>query len=266
MKNIALGRYIPLDSRIHRMDPRIKIVSMIILMIAIFSVKNLYANIFLFIFFGLLILVSHLTFKFILKSMKPMMFMLIFLSILNIFLIREGTVLVSFWRIKIYSEAIYQTFFIVTRLVLMIMVTTLLTATTAPLDLTLGIEDLLKPLKPLGVPAHEIAMMISIALRFIPTLIEDTQRIMNAQASRGVDLQEGHFKEKIMGAVSMIIPLFVSSYHRAEDLADAMEARGYYPGKKRTRYKQLVIKASDWIALGISIFVLGLSIAIGRFI
>ena len=136
---------------------------------------------------------------------------------------------------------------------LMVMVTTLLTATTAPLDLTLGIEDLLKPFQKIGVPAHEIAMIISIALRFIPTLIEDTQRIMNAQASRGVDLQEGSFKEKIAGVISMIVPLFISSYHRAEDLADAMEARGYFPGKERTRYKQLKIRLSDWLVLGLTI-------------
>jgi energy-coupling factor transport system permease protein len=122
---------------------------------------------------------------------------------------------------------------------LMIMITTILTATTKPLDLTLGIEDLLAPFKRFKVPAHEIAMMISIALRFIPTLIEETDRIMKAQASRGVDLAEGKFKEKILAILSLIVPLFVSSFQRAEDLADAMEARGYVPQAPRTRYKQL---------------------------
>lgn len=264
MNNIALGRYVPTNSAIHRIDPRIKIVAMIVLMVAVFMVKNFYAYGFLFLIMGSLVIVSKLTFKFIIKSLKPMMFMIIFLSILNIFLLRTGYLLVDIYGFRIYSDALYQTFYIVFRLILMIMVTTLLTATTPPLDLTLGIEDLLQPLKRFKVPAHEIAMMISIALRFIPTLIEDTQRIMNAQASRGVDLQEGKLKEKIGGIVSLIIPLFVSSYNRAEDLADAMEARGYYPGKQRTRYKQLVVKLSDWIALSFCAVVLIATIAIGR--
>ncbi|AYV34362.1 energy-coupling factor transporter transmembrane component T [Erysipelothrix rhusiopathiae] len=264
MNDIALGRYVPLDSKIHKLDPRIKIIAMLVLMVSIFMVKNVWANVFLFFFFVCAILASKLTFKFILKSIKPMLFMLVFLFVMNMFLIREGTLLVQFAFFKIYSGALYQTAFIVTRLVLMIMVTTLLTATTAPLDLTLGIEDLLNPLKKIGVPSHEIAMMISIALRFIPTLIEDTQRIMDAQASRGVDLKEGSFKEKINGAISMLIPLFVSIYHRAEDLADAMEARGYYPGKTRTRYKQLKIRFSDWFMLFLCVAVLIAVIGLGR--
>lgn len=264
MNNIALGRYIPLNSPIHKMDPRMKIMATIFLMISVFMIKGLYGNLFMFAVLIISILAAKLTFKFILKSMKPMMFMLIFLFILNLFAIREGYVVLNVFGFKIYSGALTQTLFIVSRLVLMIMVTTLLTATTAPLDLTLGIEDLLSPFRKIGVPAHEIAMMISIALRFIPTLIEDTQRIMNAQASRGVDLEEGSLKEKISGVVSMIVPLFVSSYHRAEDLAYAMEARGYFPGKTRTRYKQLVIRFSDWFLFGLSCAVLVGVIIIGR--
>lgn len=260
MNNIALGRYIPLNSPVHKLDPRIKIVSMIFLMTAIFSINNFYGHAFMYVVLVSTVLISKLTFKFILKSMKPMMFMLIFLTILNIFAIKQGRVILDFGSFKIYDQAIFSTLIVVSRLVLMIMVTTLLTATTPPLDLTLGIEDLLKPLVRFGVPAHEIAMMISIALRFIPTLIEDTQKIMNAQASRGVDLDEGKLMEKINGVVSMIIPLFVMSYHRAEDLADAMEARGYYPGKKRSRYKQLSVKNSDLVMLGFTILVLGLAI------
>lgn len=266
MNNIALGRYIPLNSPIHKMDPRMKIMATIILMISVFMIRGLYGNLFMFAVLILAILAAKLTFKFILKSMKPMMFMLFFLFILNLFAIREGYVVFDIMGFKVYSGALTQTLFIVSRLVLMIMVTTLLTATTAPLDLTLGIEDLLRPFRKIGVPAHEIAMMISIALRFIPTLIEDTQRIMNAQASRGVDLEEGSLKEKISGVVSMIIPLFVSSYHRAEDLAYAMEARGYFPGKTRTRYKQLQIRFSDWVLFALACFVLVGVILIGRFI
>lgn len=262
MNNIALGRYIPLNSPIHKLDPRIKIMSMIFLMASIFIVNSFPGHAFMYVILIATILASKLTFKFILKSMKPMMFMLIFLSILNIFAIKQGHVILTLGSFKVYDQAIFSTLFVVSRLVLMIMVTTLLTATTPPLDLTLGIEDLLKPFVKIGVPAHEIAMMISIALRFIPTLIEDTQKIMNAQASRGVDLDEGKIIEKINGVVSMIIPLFVTSYHRAEDLADAMEARGYYPGKTRTRYKQLSIKGKDIAMLVFTIIVLVIAIAI----
>lgn len=255
MNNFALGRYVPLDSKIHRIDPRFKIITMLILMVAVF-VANFYGYAVLFVVLAIAIFMAKLSFKFIMKSMKPMMFMLIFLFFINSLLLRTGTIVFQIGTFKLYSAAVIQTLFIVGRLVLMIMVTTLLTATTAPLDLTLGIEDLLAPLRRFKVPAHEIAMMISIVFRFIPTLIEDTQRIMQAQSSRGVDLDEGSLKEKVTGIISMIIPLFVSSFQRAEDLADAMEARGYSPGKQRTRYKQLKIRFSDYVVLSVCIVVL----------
>lgn len=248
MKNFALGQYLPLNSWIHRLDPRIKILSMMFLMVSVF-LADFKAYILLGTFLILAVLSAKLTFKFIMKSMKPMMFMLIFLFIINMLVIRTGYVIFSVWNFTLYSDALVQTGFILGRLVFMIMITTLLTATTAPLDLTLGLEDLLAPFRKIGVPSHVIAMMISIVLRFIPTLIEDTQRIMQAQASRGVDLDEGSIKEKVQGIISMILPLFVSAFQRAEDLADAMEARGYYPGKVRTRYKQLKIRPIDIVAL-----------------
>ncbi|NLL74521.1 MAG: energy-coupling factor transporter transmembrane protein EcfT [Erysipelothrix sp.] len=265
MNNFTLGRYVPLDSKIHRIDPRFKIITMLILMTAVF-LADFYGYAILFVVLATAILMAKLSFKFILKSMKPMMFMLVFLFIINTLLLREGTIVLQIGSFKIYSKAVIQTLFIVGRLVLMIMVTTLLTATTAPLDLTLGIEDLLSPLRRFKVPAHEIAMMISIVFRFIPTLIDDTQRIMQAQSSRGVDLDEGKLTEKVSGIISMIIPLFVSSFQRAEDLADAMEARGYYPGKERTRYKQLKIRLSDYVALFICIAVLVAVVMVKRFI
>lgn len=252
MKNFALGQYMPLNSWIHRLDPRIKILSMMSLMIAVFM-ASFKAYILIGVFLIAAVLSAKLSFKFIMKSMKPMMFMLVFLFIINILVIRTGTVVLSVWKLTIYSDAIYQTVYILGRLVFMIMITTLLTATTAPLDLTLGLEDLLGPFRKIGVPSHVIAMMISIVLRFIPTLIEDTQRIMQAQASRGVDLDEGTWKEKIQGIISMILPLFVSAFQRAEDLADAMEARGYYPGKVRTRYKQLKVQFMDYVVLAVSV-------------
>ena len=246
MKSFALGRYVPLDSLIHRMDPRAKIMAMILLLIGIFIPAGFigYAVIGVLICAG--VIIAKLSLDFIWRSMKPMLFMLVFLLIINLLVIKTGTLLATIWVFTIYSGAIMQTLYIVVRLMLMIVITTLLTATTKPLEMTLGIEDLLKPFVRFKVPAHEIAMMISIALRFIPTLIEETERIMRAQQSRGVDLQEGKIKEKIMAVLSLIVPLFISAFQRAEDLANAMEARGYNPGWKRNRYKKLRMQSRDW--------------------
>lgn len=256
MTNFTLGRYIPNDSYIHSLDPRIKIIDMLLLLVCVFIPAGWWAYLLLFVFACSIILGAGLSFKFIWKSMKPMLFMLFFLLIINILSIHSGKVLLQFAHFVIYSEAIIQTLYIAVRLLLMIMVTTCLTATTKPLDMTLGIEDLLKPFEKIHVPSHMIAMLISIALRFIPDLIEETQRIMKAQESRGVDLKEGKLKEKIMAILSLIVPLFVSAFQRAEDLAEAMEARGFVPVKKRTRYKQLVFKKTDYIALFTVLFIL----------
>lgn len=266
MTNIALGRYIPTNSIIHRLDPRIKIVNMLLLMIAIFLPAR-------FVGYGIigfiavsLVLLSRLKFGFILKSLKPVMLMLVFLLVINVFVLRTGYVVINLFGLLVYSDALFQTAYIVVRLLLMIMITTLLTATTKPLDLTLGIEDLLAPFKRFKVPAHEIAMMISIALRFIPTLIEESQRIMKAQASRGVDLTEGKINEKIVAILSLIVPLFVSSFQRAEELADAMEARGYSPTSVRTRYKQLKITMKDWISFTLVCLVVIAVVALAWFV
>lgn len=262
MANIALGRYMPLNSLIHRMDPRAKILSMLIMLTAIFIPSGFMGYGILAVVIIGVVLMSKLKLNFLIRAMKPMMFMLTFLMVINIFVIKTGYLVVDIFGFKIYSDAIFQTLYISVRLMLMIMITTILTATTKPLDLTLGIEDLLAPFKRFKVPAHEIAMMISIALRFIPTLIEETDRIMKAQASRGVDLQEGKFKEKIMAILSLIVPLFVSSFQRAEDLADAMEARGYIPQARRTRYKQLKRTPKDVVLIISSFSMLALMIAI----
>lgn len=260
MNNIALGRYLPLDSIMHKMDPRFKIMAMFIVMISIFIPSGFES-------YGLIgavvliaLFISKLSLGMIVKSLKPMMFMLVFLTIINALVLRTGTVIFSFYSFTLYSDALSQTAYITVRLVLMIVVTTILTASTKPLDLTLGIEDLLKPFKRFGFPAHEIAMMISIALRFIPTLIEETNRIMKAQASRGVDLKEGNLKEKLMAVLSLIVPLFVSSFQRAEELADAMEARGYVPSATRTRYKVLKRTGKDLVLISICFALLGVTI------
>lgn len=250
MGNVTLGRYIPMDSPIHKMDPRAKIGAMLLMLVAIFFPAGWIGYAVLFAACTVLILSAKLSFRYVWKSLKPMLVMMCFLLIINILVVKTGTVLFSIGSFAVYSDAVLQTAYIVVRLLLMIMVTTTLTATTKPLDMTLGIEDLLQPFGKIGVPYHEIAMLISIALRFIPDLIDETNRILKAQESRGVDMQEGKLKEKIMAILSLIVPLFVSAFQRAEDLANAMEARGYAPGEPRTRYKVLKMRGTDWLLLG----------------
>lgn len=256
MNNVALGQYMPLDSVVHKMDPRSKIMIMLFLMVAIFIPAGVLGYVIIGIFILLSLYLSKLNIKYALRTMKPMLWMMAFLLVINLLVIKTGTPLISIKGFTIYSDAVNQTLYIVVRLMLMIIITTVLTATTKPLDLTLGIEKLLKPFEKIGVPAHIIAMMISIALRFIPTLIEETQRIMNAQASRGVDLENGSIKEKIMAILSLIVPLFVSAFDRADQLANAMEARGYDPSRKRTRYKVLKMQTIDYASMILSVVVL----------
>ncbi len=256
MNNVALGQYMPLDSVVHKMDPRSKIMIMLFLMVAIFIPAGVLGYVIIGIFILLSLYLSKLNIKYALRTMKPMLWMMAFLLVINLLVIKTGTPLFSIKGFIIYSDAVNQTLYIVVRLMLMVIITTVLTATTKPLDLTLGIEKLLKPFEKIGVPAHIIAMMISIALRFIPTLIEETQRIMNAQASRGVDLENGSIKEKIMAILSLIVPLFVSAFDRADQLANAMEARGYDPSRKRTRYKVLKMQTIDYASMLLSVVVL----------
>lgn len=263
--NVTIGRYLPLNSWMHKRDPRIKLVSMILLIIATFIDVGFigYGIIGALIIIGLL--ASKVSFKMILKSMRAMLFMVIFLFVVNVLVIKTGPVLLNLGFVKIYTDAIIQTLYIVTRLVIMISLTTILTVSTKPMDLTVGIEDLLAPLKVIKVPAHEIAMIISIALRFIPTLLDEANRIIKAQASRGVDFEEGSLKEKISSILALIIPLFASSFQRAEELADAMEARGYSPGEKRTRYRVFKIDFADILLLAISAVVM-ITFIMGRIV
>lgn len=262
MNNIALGKYIPGNSFIHRLDPRSKIFIMILLMVSIFwGVGDFFrfpVYILLSIIIFILLKVAGIALKTILKSLKPMMLMMIFLFIINIFVYREGMPLFTIPGINftLYADAIIQTIYIIIRLALMLAVTTILTTTTKPLDMTYGLEWYMTPFKIIHFPAHEIAMTISIALRFIPTILEETQRIIKAQKSRGVDLEEGKLREKIGAIISLLIPLLISSFQRSEELSDAMEARGYNPKAKRTRYRSLNFKLVDLISLFIIILLL----------
>jgi len=211
----------------------------------------------IFVFIAGLMLVSHIRFRSLFKQLKALWIMITFLLIINTIVPNSGPVAFSIGSWNIYWNAIFQTLYIIIRLILMIAVTMVLTSTTRPLDLTYAIEWYLLPLKVIRFPTHEIAMTISIALRFIPTLLDETFRIMKAQASRGVDFVSGKLSEKIRAIVSLIVPLFISAFQRSEELANAMEARGYNPSGKRTRYRVMKWKWADTFGLSLSVIFLG---------
>ena len=246
MTNSILGRYVAHNSFIHRMDPRNKIFCLIALMVAVFISYPTFEM--TFIVGGAiatlilsLLLIAKVRILDVFKSLRVLWFFVLLLMIINVFAPPANAVNVAFTvgKLNIYWEAIFQSLKIILRLVLMIMLTTLLTSTTKPLDLTYALEWYMTPLKVIRFPVHEVAMTISIALRFIPTLLDETDRIMKAQSSRGVDFKHGKISSRLRAIVSLIIPLFISSFQRSEELADSMEARGYDPKAKRTRYRIL---------------------------
>lgn len=256
MPAITIGRYTPYPSFIHKRDPRLKLFAMVALMMTIFlrfgsiwTDLALYATIFFLI--AMLMRIAHLRFRQLFKQLKALWIMMVFLFFINLLIPPSGGIegFFNLWGIRIYFSSLLQTFYIVFRLVLMIALTLILTATTRPLDLTYAIEWYLLPLKVVRFPTHEVAMTISIALRFIPTLLEETMRIMKAQASRGVDFVAGKFKEKMRAVIALIVPLFISAFQRSEELANAMEARGYDPSAKRTRYRLLTWSWQDTLSL-----------------
>ena len=263
MSGFTLGRYYPVNSPVHRLDPRAKIVAMILLMVAVFYPAGYWGYLLIFSLFAIAAVCSKVPLDYFLVGFKPLTMMLVFLLFVNLAFIETGTLLFRYGWFSVYSGALSQTLYIVIRLALMVSVTTILTATTKPLDLTLGIEDLLQPFKPLGLPTHEISMMISIALRFIPTILEEALRIMKAQQSRGVDMEEGKLTEKITAVFSLIIPLFICAFQRAEELANAMEARAYNPQAPRTRFHQLRFRLSDALVLSLCILVVCGVVALG---
>ena len=228
---------------------------------AVFVPKSWWVFLLIALVLALGLLLAKIGIRMIVQSFKPMIMMMIFLLVINSLTVRTGEVMFTIGTFSVYRDAIFNTLFVVVRLLLMISITTLLTATTNPLDLTLGIEWLLKPLEIIHFPSHEVAMMVSIALRFIPTIIEETMRIMNAQKSRGVDFENGRISEKIAAILSLIVPLFSVAFERAYELADAMEARGYVPGKERTRYHVLKFRLADYLFIFICLGVLAFSIS-----
>ena len=247
ISDITLGQFFPGESVIHRLDPRTKIILAIIFIVAVFLASTPLAFLTLLLFTALMIAVSGISFKVILKGIKPIVIVLIFTAIINILMVKgTSEPLVEFWIIQIYKEGIIRAIFMAIRVIILIIGTsTLLTYTTSPIALTDGIESLLSPLKKIKVPVHLFAMMMTIALRFIPTLVEETEKIMNAQKSRGADFSSGGLIKRAKALIPIIIPLFVSSFKRAEELATAMECRCYRGDKNRTKLVKLSYKMRD---------------------
>jgi len=257
---MTLGKYINTNSLIHKLDPRNKFLLLILFMVIIF-VNNTYIG------YGVLLILSFILFKvaklkmsLVFQSLKMIWFMMLFLLFFNLFVYKDGILLVEFWVIQIYSGALIQTLKIMARLFLLISFSTLFTSTTKPLDITLAIDDIFAFLKIFKINVHIFSMIISIALRFIPTILDDTYRIMNAQASRGVDYKNGKFKEKLVAISSLIVPLIISSFSRSDELANAMEARNYDPYAKRTRYRNLKWSFKDTMASLLSVCLLAIII------
>ncbi len=239
LKNITMGQFIPGKSILHRADPRTKMIWTILLMVMLFMANNIYGYIMMLAITGIILAVSEVPVGFTLKGIRPLLVILIITSAINIFAYPGTTVLLSWGTLKITLEGILQAVIIAGRLSLMVILGSVLTLTTTPIALTDGLETMLGPLKKWKIPVHEMAMMMSIALRFIPTLLEETDRIMKAQASRGADFDTGNILEKAKSFIPVLIPLFVSAFKRAEELATAMESRCYRGDIGRTRMKQL---------------------------
>ncbi len=251
IRYVTIGQYIPRDSAVHHLDPRTKITAVTIMMVAIFLVRDFGGFALLTLFLLGVVLIAQIPLGYVLRGLRPVVFLLLLTVILNIFFsgIQGGTLLVRLGPLVVTRENLIRGAFIGYRLIALVVVTSLLTFTTSPVALTDGIERLLRPFRRIGVPAHELAMMMTIALRFIPTLLEETEKIMKAQMARGADFQSGGPLRRARALIPILVPLFVSAFRRADELALAMEARCYRGGESRTRMKQLRFATADGIAL-----------------
>ena len=264
LKDITIGQYYPTSSIIHKLDARVKLVATFIFMVSLFIINKFWSYL---IVVGCLLSViklSKIPGKFIVKGLKPLKWIIIFTFIINIFFI-PGDPIWSFGFIKITEQGISQAIFMGLRLIFLVVGTSLLTLTTSPIELTDGIERLLKPLRKIGFPVHELAMMMTIALRFIPTLLDETDKIMKAQMSRGADFESKNIINRAKNLVPLLIPLFISAFRRADELAMAMEARCYRGGYNRTKMKEVIMTKADYIAYAIQFIYLGVILVI-RFI
>ena len=246
LRDITIGQHFPGNSLVHRFDPRLKLVLTIAYIVLLFAASNPLGLTLSILFLAVMYRVAKIPGKMILKSLKPIVPIILFTSVLNLFFVTgQGEPLVHFWIVNIYAEGIKYAILLSVRVCALIAGTSLLTYTTSPIVLTDAIESLLRPLAKVHFPVHELAMMMTIALRFIPTLIEETEKIMNAQKARGAMLDTGTFSQRIKALVPILIPLFISAFRRADELAMAMECRCYHGGEGRTRLKQLKFTAED---------------------
>ena len=248
MKNITMGQYYPVDSWVHRLDPRTKILLTVAMIVAVFLVKSMVGYGLILGFMYLVSKLSNIPFKMLVKGVKPLRFILILTFLLNLFFNNGTTMLINWGFLKISYEGVSQAVHYSLRLVFLVLGTSLMTLTTSPIALSDGIEMLLSPLKKIHFPAHELAMMMSIALRFIPTLMEEADKIMKAQMARGADFESGNLLARAKAMVPLLVPLFVSAFRRAGDLAMAMESRCYHGGENRTRLRVLKITKNDFLA------------------
>ena len=264
IRDITIGQYYPANSKLHRLDPRVKIVCTLLYLVSLFLFNELWVYVVATAFLAFVIKMSKVPFKFIVKGLKAVVMLLMITVLFNLFLTRTGNVVVSFGIIKLTDVGIETAVFMAVRLIYLILGSSIMTFTTTPNALTDGIEKLLWPLQKINVPVHEIAMMMSIALRFIPILLEETDKIMKAQIARGADLESGNIIQKSKAMIPILVPLFVSAFRRANDLAMAMEARCYRGGEGRTKMKPLIYKKCDYAAYAIAILYLVVIIIVGR--
>ena len=265
LKDITLGQFFPGNSPIHRLDPRTKLVMLLVYIVALFVAVSWISYAVMLAFLIAAVAISRIPPKNIIRGMKPLVVILIFTGVLNIFFTEGSHVLVSFWGLKITLEGLERAFFMVIRILMLITGTFLLTYTTSPIALTDGLESLLSPLKVIKLPVHELSMMMCIALRFIPTLIEETDKIMCAQKARGADFETGKLMERVKALIPILVPLFISAFRRADELATAMECRCYHGGEGRTKMKLLRYMRRDYLTYCVGVLLLGCIITLASF-
>lgn len=256
LKDITLGQYFPGNSVVHRLDPRAKLIILLGYLVGLFTAGGWVSYGLMFAFLAVSIALSRIPLKAFLRGLRPLLFILVFTGVLNLFMTGGETVLFQIWKLKVTLEGLLRAFFMVSRILMMVCSTFLLTYTTSPIALTDGLESLLSPLKKIRVPVHELAMMMCIALRFIPTLIEETDKIMNAQKARGADFETGNLIQRVKALIPILVPLFVSAFLRADSLATAMECRCYHGGEGRTKMKLLHFTLWDYLAFAVMIVLL----------
>ena len=264
LKDITLGQYFPGNSVIHRLDPRTKLIVLVVYMVTLFVASGWVSYGVLLLFLLTVIKISAIPGKSIVRGMKPLVMILVFTGVLNLFFNKDGRVLVDFWGITITTGGAERAAFMLVRILMLVTATFLLTYTTSPISLTDGLESLMNPLKVIKVPVHELSMMMCIALRFIPTLIEETDKIMSAQKARGADFESGKLMERAKALIPILVPLFISAFRRADELATAMECRCYHGGEGRTKLHVLKYQRRDYVALAGGVVILALVVVLRR--